>query len=110
MSLALLEWSSLSADERRAALRRPAQADTDGLHRRVREIIEEVRARGDQALLDFTERFDGVKLKSLEVDAVEHGERERMAAAHWVGCDRRQESSDRKENPRPRSGPTRPPR
>ena len=71
MSLSLLEWSSLSAVERRAALRRPAQADTDGLHRRVSEIISEVRARGDQALLDFTERFDGVKLRSLEVDAAE---------------------------------------
>lgn len=71
MSLSLLEWSSLTADERRVALRRPAQADADGLHRRVREIIDNVRARGDQALLDFTERFDGVKLKSLEVDAAE---------------------------------------
>lgn len=71
MSLSLLEWSSLTADERRVALRRPAQADADGLHRRVREIINDVRARGDQALLDFTERFDGVKLKSLEVDAAE---------------------------------------
>lgn len=71
MSLSLLEWSSLSADERRVALRRPAQADTDGLHRRVSEIIKDVRARGDQALLDFTERFDGVKLQSLEVDAAE---------------------------------------
>jgi histidinol dehydrogenase len=71
VSLSLLEWSSLSADKRRAALRRPAQADADGLHRRVREIINDVRARGDQALLDFTERFDGVKLKSLEADAAE---------------------------------------
>ncbi len=71
MSLSLLEWSSLSADERRAALRRPAQADTDGLHRRVNEIIKDVRTRGDQALLDLTERFDGVKLKALEADAAE---------------------------------------
>jgi histidinol dehydrogenase len=71
VSLSLLEWSSLSAEERRAALRRPAQADADGLHRRVREIIDDVRARGDQALLDFTERFDGVKLQSIEVDAAE---------------------------------------
>ncbi|MDY6945053.1 MAG: histidinol dehydrogenase [Pseudomonadota bacterium] len=71
MSLALLEWSNLSADERRAALRRPAQADTDGLHRRVSEIIKEVRARGDAALFEFTERFDGVKLQALEVSAAE---------------------------------------
>ncbi|WP_161815325.1 histidinol dehydrogenase [Steroidobacter agaridevorans] len=79
--MSLLEWSSLSADERRAALRRPAQADTDGLHRRVREIIDEVRARGDQALLDFTERFDGVKLKSLEVDAAEFAAAEQALSA-----------------------------
>ncbi|HWK52544.1 MAG TPA: histidinol dehydrogenase, partial [Steroidobacter sp.] len=81
MSLSLLEWSSLSADERRAALRRPAQADADGLHRRVREIIDEVRTRGDQALLDFTERFDGVKLKSLEVDAAEFAAAEKTLSA-----------------------------
>lgn len=81
MSLALLEWSSLSADERRAALRRPAQADTDGLHRRVSEIIKDVRARGDQALFDFTERFDRVKLKSLEVDAAEFAAAEKALSA-----------------------------
>ena len=81
MSLSLLEWSSLSADERRAALRRPTQADADGLHRRVREIIDEVRARGDQALLDFTERFDGVKLKSVEVDAAEFAAAEKALDA-----------------------------
>lgn len=39
----------------------PEVADT------VREIINEVRTRGDKALFDFTERFDGVRLKSLEV-------------------------------------------
>lgn len=71
MSLALLEWSSLSADERHAALRRPAQADADGLHRRVSDIIKDVRARGDAALLEYTQRFDGAKLQSLEVDAGE---------------------------------------
>src|SRR5687768_3478792 len=71
VSVALLEWSSLSADERRAALRRPAQADTDGLHRRVSEIIKDVRSRGDAALFEFTERFDGVKLQVLEVSAAE---------------------------------------
>ncbi|MFC4307700.1 histidinol dehydrogenase [Steroidobacter flavus] len=79
--MSLLEWSSLSADERRAALRRPAQADTDGLHRRVSEIIKDVRARGDQALLEFTERFDGVKLTSLEADAAEFAAAEKSLNA-----------------------------
>ena len=81
MSLALLEWSSLSAVERHAALRRPAQADTDTLHRRVSEIIKEVRARGDEALLEYTARFDGVKLQSLEVGAAEFAAAERSLNA-----------------------------
>ena len=33
----------------------------------VRQIIEAVRRRGDAALFDYTRRFDGVKLTSLEV-------------------------------------------
>lgn len=33
----------------------------------VAEIVEEVRRRGDEALIDFTHRFDGVELSRLEV-------------------------------------------
>jgi histidinol dehydrogenase len=37
----------------------------------VREILADVRSRGDAALLDLTERFDGVRLRSLRVPAAE---------------------------------------
>lgn len=37
----------------------------------VREIIETVRTRGDSALLEYTEKFDKVALKSIEVTADE---------------------------------------
>jgi histidinol dehydrogenase len=42
-------------------------ADDTEREKYVRNIIEEVRRRGDAALYDFTEKFDGVKLTSLEV-------------------------------------------
>jgi histidinol dehydrogenase len=71
VTLPILNWSSLSADERRQALRRPEQQDTAALHESVREIVREVRERGDAALLDFTRRFDGVALHSIEVTASE---------------------------------------
>ncbi|HWP87294.1 MAG TPA: histidinol dehydrogenase, partial [Burkholderiales bacterium] len=71
MQLAILEWAGLSPSDRRSALRRPAQEDADALHQRVSEIIKDVRARGDVALLDYTRRFDGVSLQSLEVDEAE---------------------------------------
>jgi len=40
----------------------------DAREQTVRQIIDEVRKRGDAALLDYTRRFDGVGLVSLEVD------------------------------------------
>ncbi|MDD5511177.1 MAG: histidinol dehydrogenase [Dehalococcoidales bacterium] len=42
----------------------------------VRHIIAEVRSRGDDALLDFTSKIDGVELDCLEVD------RQRIASAY----------------------------
>ncbi|HJY39637.1 MAG TPA: histidinol dehydrogenase [Steroidobacteraceae bacterium] len=71
MTIPILNWSSLSTEERRQALRRPVQPDTVALHERVREIVSDVRERGDAALLEFTRRFDGVALQSIEVTAAE---------------------------------------
>ena len=45
-----------------------------GVEERVREIIAEVVRRGDAALYDFTERFDGVRLSALEVTEAEFAE------------------------------------
>jgi histidinol dehydrogenase len=41
--------------------------DDVGLEKAVRDIITDVRQRGDAALFDLTLKFDGVKLDSLEV-------------------------------------------
>lgn len=55
-----------------------------GLTSIVREIIERVRAEGDQALLDYTERFDRqtLSLKSLRVTAEEVEEANAQTPAH----------------------------
>ena len=71
MAVRILNWSSLSVEERRHALRRPVQQDAAATRERVREIISDVRARGDSALLEFTRRFDGVTLSSIEVGTAE---------------------------------------
>jgi histidinol dehydrogenase len=62
-----LVWSELSEAQREAALARPAMVRSEELRGRVREIVAAVRERGDAALREFTERFDGVKLDSLKV-------------------------------------------
>jgi histidinol dehydrogenase len=66
-----LDWTTLSTAERRAALERPAQRDAARIAREAAEIVEAVRRDGDAALLDLTERFDGVRLGSLEVSDTE---------------------------------------
>jgi histidinol dehydrogenase len=81
MQLAILDWAKLSQTERRAALQRPAQADADALHQRVSEIINSVRTRGDDAVLEFTRRFDSVSLSSLEVSAAEFADAEHALTA-----------------------------
>lgn len=55
------ELASMSAAERTRLLRR-AETQIDELSERARPILQEVRQRGDEALLEFTERFDRVKL------------------------------------------------
>ena len=85
-TLALLDWSSLGDDERRAILRRPAQRDRAALIARAAQIVDDVRARGDAAVREYTARFDGVQLDSLVVTAAEFEEaaaaitREQLAA------------------------------
>jgi histidinol dehydrogenase len=71
MGVRILNWSSLSAEERRQALRRPVQQNATAVHEQVRAIINDVRVRGDSALLEFTRRFDGVALSVMEVDTAE---------------------------------------
>lgn len=53
-----------------AALDRRAEA-SDHVREVVSGVIAEVRARGDAALRDFTERFDGLRLGDLRVPAAE---------------------------------------
>ncbi|HYB43993.1 MAG TPA: histidinol dehydrogenase [Candidatus Methylomirabilis sp.] len=50
----------------RALDRSPASVDPE-VHRRVAEILAAVRQKGDAALLEFTERFDGISMKPEEL-------------------------------------------
>ena len=69
--LAIHDWSTLDEAARAALLRRPAQRDAAGLAGRVAAIVADVHARGDAALREYTQKFDGVALESLAVTAAE---------------------------------------
>ncbi|HEX3913547.1 MAG TPA: histidinol dehydrogenase [Steroidobacteraceae bacterium] len=67
----ILEWKSLSACERSAALQRPAQRDAASVVASAREIIDRVRRDGDAALRELSEQFDAVRPEVLQVSARE---------------------------------------
>ncbi|MFT4179454.1 MAG: histidinol dehydrogenase [Thermomonas sp.] len=62
-----IDWNALDADARAAVLQRPVQAVSDALSTGVQAIFDAVEARGDDALREFTARFDGVGLQDFEV-------------------------------------------
>ncbi|MBI4588127.1 MAG: histidinol dehydrogenase [Candidatus Rokubacteria bacterium] len=68
------------------ALDRPAAGVDPEIHRQVEAIISAVRARGDAALLEFTERFDGVCVAphELRVAAGEYESAERGVGENTV--------------------------
>jgi histidinol dehydrogenase len=72
----ILDWKSLSAEQRGDALKRPAQRDAARVTATAQDIIERVRREGDAALLALTEQFDGVRLAGLQVTAKEFEEAE----------------------------------
>lgn len=55
----------------RAALLSRVQADLTSIEPTVRAIVDDVRERGDAALLEYTKRFDGADLSSMRVTAEE---------------------------------------
>ncbi len=75
-----LDTAQLGAAGVAKALARPPAAVDAEVHRRVEEILAAVREKGDTALLDFTERFDRVRLTAGEL-AVSSAEMEAALGA-----------------------------
>ncbi|MEW6329255.1 MAG: histidinol dehydrogenase [Candidatus Micrarchaeota archaeon] len=58
--------SGMGAREKERITRR-AEGEIETARAKARKIVEDVKARGDRALLDYTEKFDGVKLRSSKL-------------------------------------------
>ena len=62
-----IDWNSLDDDARKSALLRPAQSDSRTVRAAVARTIEDVRNRGDLALIELTRRLDRCELDDLRV-------------------------------------------
>jgi histidinol dehydrogenase len=76
MSLTIVNWTELSAADRKGSLQRPALRSDASIRRGVSEIIEQVRATGDTAIREFTRKFDAVELHDFRVSGEEFDQAE----------------------------------
>ncbi|WP_100644629.1 histidinol dehydrogenase [Alteromonas facilis] len=64
----MITWNSLDPASQAKALARPALADNQKLTETVRNIVNDVRQRGDSAILSLTQQFDGAALQQLRLN------------------------------------------
>ena len=64
MTVRILDWRSLSGEEKKKILSRSEQ-DISSAVPQVREIIEQVRTEGDTALVSLTRRFNGADIAGM---------------------------------------------
>jgi histidinol dehydrogenase len=86
MQLGMTNWHTATDGERLSILERPAQRDSDSVASGVQDIIREVRERGDDAIHELTERFDGVRLTDFGVTAREFDEARALLTTAQVGA------------------------
>src|ERR1700732_2105321 len=82
----ILDWKYLTALERHEALRRPAQRDAAAVKEGAQGIIDAVRREGDAAVLALTEKFDEVRLDSMQVTPQEFRDAERALNAEQIAA------------------------
>lgn len=63
----IVQWRATDDRERARLLARPAVQQDNTIRDSVNRILRQVREQGDDALLDLTEQFDGVRLSALRV-------------------------------------------
>ncbi len=74
----IVRYSDRDYDQQLEALTAPSSLFDPQIEQRTRDIVEAVKLRGDLALMEYTERFDGAKLSG---DRLRVGQAEFMAAA-----------------------------
>lgn len=63
-----VDWSRLDEAQRRRVLQRPVRLAADGVQATIAAIFQAVAERGDAALREFAERFDGAAPARFELD------------------------------------------
>lgn len=65
MNTQIIDWQTISTQQQKDALARPAIADNALLSTQVANILSQVKTQGDKAVYALTEQFDGIALSTL---------------------------------------------
>ena len=63
----IINWNDCSQEQQRALLMRPAMSASESITRTVAEILDNVKARGDDALREYSAKFDKTEVGALKV-------------------------------------------
>ncbi|AWV07602.1 histidinol dehydrogenase [Marilutibacter maris] len=66
-----VDWNGLDAAQREAVLTRPLAAQAPEVTRTVAAMLADVRARGGEAVREYTRRFDGVDFDGADFDGAD---------------------------------------
>lgn len=67
----VIDWNTCSAEQQRDLLMRPAISASQSITRTVAEILENVKTRGDDALREYSAKFDKIDVAALKVSEQE---------------------------------------
>lgn len=73
----IIDWNSFTAEQQRQLLMRPAISASESINRTVNDILDNVKARGDEALREYSAKFDKTTVTALKVSAEEICRRQR---------------------------------
>ncbi|MGS7337885.1 histidinol dehydrogenase, partial [Enterobacter kobei] len=65
------DWNSCNTEQQRELLMRPAISASDSITRTVAEILDNVKSRGDDALREYSAKFDKTTVAALQVSEAE---------------------------------------
>lgn len=67
----IIDWNNCDSAQQRALLTRPAISASESVTRTVADILDNVKARGDAALREYSAKFDKTNVTALKVTAEE---------------------------------------
>jgi len=67
----IIDWNNCDSAQQRALLTRPAISASESVTRTVADILDNVKARGDAALREYSAKFDKTDVTALKVTAEE---------------------------------------